>query len=262
MQIKKIFLSVLTLGLVTLGISSFTNHQNTLQTATYPEMVTVEGGTFTMGDEHGEGAANEQPTHQVTLKSFKIAKTETTVAQWRAFCNATGRAMPEAPSWGWINSHPIVNVSWDDAVAYTDWLSEKMDADYRLPTEAEWEYAAKGGKLSKGTKYSGGRSLDNAGWYDSNSGRQTQAVATKNSNELGIYDMSGNVWEWCKDWYGEDYYKSSPATNPKGPTSGEHRVLRGGCWFFDATVCRVACRIHRPPSYGNNFRGFRVVLSK
>ena len=262
MQIKKIFLSVLTLGLVTLGISSFTNHQNTLQTATYPEMVTVEGGTFTMGDEHGDGAANEQPTHQVTLKTFKIAKTETTVAQWRAFCNATGRAMPEAPSWGWINSHPIVNVSWDDAVAYTDWLSEKLDADYRLPTEAEWEYAAKGGKLSKGTKYSGGRSLDNAGWYDANSGDQTQAVATKNPNELGIYDMSGNVWELCKDWYGEDYYKTSPATNPKGPTSGEYRVLRGGGWDGKATICRVAYRNNYPPSARYSNFGFRVVLSQ
>ena len=120
MKTKKIFLSVLTLGLVTFGISSFTKHQNTLQSATYPEMVTVEGGTFTMGDTEMEGYKDEQPTHQVTLKTFKIAKTETTVAQWKAFCNATGRSMPETPSWGWIDSHPIVNVNHSDAMAYCD----------------------------------------------------------------------------------------------------------------------------------------------
>ena len=226
----------------------------------YPEMITVEGGTFTMGDTEMEGEANEQPTHQVTLKTFKIAKTETTVAQWRAFCAATGRAMPETPSWGWIDNHPIVNVNYGDAMAYCDWLAEKTDANYRLPTEAEWEYAARGGKGSKGTKYSGGRSLDNAGWYDANSGRKTHSVATKNPNELGIYDMSGNVREWCKDWYGE--YNAAAQTNPKGATSSSYRVLRGGSWTRSAAYCRVAYRSYGDPAHRFNYYGFRVVLSQ
>jgi formylglycine-generating enzyme required for sulfatase activity len=233
---------------------------NTIFAQTYPEMITVEGGTFTMGDTEMEGDAIEQPTHQVTLKTFKIAKTETTVAQWRVYCTATGRAMPEAPSWGWIDSHPIVNVNHSDAMAYCDWLAEKMDADYRLPTEAEWEYAARGGKLSKGTKYSGGRSLDNAGWYADNAGSKTHTVATKNPNELGIYDMSGNVWEWCKDWYGE--YSAAAQTNPKGATSGSRRVLRGGSWASSATYCRVAHRYGYGPSNRSDSDGFRVVLSQ
>jgi sulfatase modifying factor 1 len=226
----------------------------------YPEMVTVEGGTFTMGDTEMEGEKNEQPTHQVTLKTFKIAKTETTVAQWKVFCNATGRSMPEAPRWGWIDSHPIVNVNYSDAVAYCDWLAEKMDADYRLPTEAEWEYAARGGKQSMGYKYSGGRSLDNAGWYEANSNNQTQAVGRKKANELGIYDMSGNVWEWCKDWYGP--YSADAQTNPRGATSGAGRVLRGGSWGSSAASCRVAGRDFIGPSSRSFNFGFRVALSQ
>lgn len=233
---------------------------NTIFAQTYPEMITVEGGIFTMGDTEMEGEKDEQPTHQVTLKTFKIAKTETTVAQWRAYCTATGRSMPEAPSWGWIDSHPIVNVNHSDAMAYCDWLAEKMDADYRLPTEAEWEYAARGGKGSKGTKYSGGRSLDNAGWYDANSGSKTHAVGTKNPNELGIYDMSGNVWEWCKDWYGD--YSVSAQTNPKGATTGSYRVKRGGSWGSSASRCRGARRGNDDPSLRYDISGFRVVLSQ
>lgn len=227
---------------------------------TYPEMIAVEGGTFTMGDSEGEGEADEQPAHSVTLKTFSMAKTETTVAQWKAYCSATGRAMPERPSWGWIDSHPIVNVNYGDAVSYCDWLAEKMDADYRLPTEAEWEYAARGGKLSKGTKYSGGRSLDNAGWFNANSNSQTQAVATKNPNELGLYDMSGNVWEWCKDWYGA--YTAAAQTNPKGASSGTCRVLRGGSWYSPSAYCRVALRNYSGPTNRDSIYGFRVVLSQ
>jgi formylglycine-generating enzyme required for sulfatase activity len=226
----------------------------------YPEMVTVEGGTFTMGDMEMEGEKREQPTHQVTLKTFKIATTETTVAQWRVFCSATSRAMPKAPTWGWIDNHPIVNVNYSDAVAYCDWLAEKLDAECRLPTEAEWEYAARGGKQSANNKYSAGPILDNAGWYSANSNNQTHPVAQKKANELGLYDMSGNVFEWCKDWYGK--YSSDSQTNPKGPASGTYRVMRGGSWYFSASRCRVAYR----NSYGPNYRriscGFRVVFSQ
>lgn len=227
---------------------------------TYPEMIKIEGGTFEMGDEQGIGNANEQPIHSVTLKTFSIAKTETTVLQWKTYCNATGRKMPEAPSWGWIDSHPIVNVSWDDAVAYCDYMSDKTGNLYRLPTEAEWEYAARGGKTSKGFKYSGGQSLDMVGWYEPNSGAKTNPVAQKRANELGLYDMSGNVWEWCQDWYGN--YEATAQTNPRGVKSGSFRVLRGGSWHISATSCHVANRNFNNPSYRHSSYGFRVVLSQ
>ena len=240
-----------------------TVHFATAQTSSYPEMVLVEGGTFEMGDEHGLGEANEQPVHSVTLKTFSIAKTETTVRQWRTYCNETGRSMPsDVPAGGWKDDHPMVNVNWQDAVAYCDWLSDKTGKLYRLPTEAEWEYAARGGKLSTGYKYAGGQSIDMTGWYADNSGGGTKPVAQKRANELVLYDMSGNVWEWCHDWYGENYYATSPASNPRGPTSGSTRVLRGGSWFYSAAGCRVAYRFIYDPSFRNSGSGFRVVLSQ
>jgi len=226
----------------------------------YPEMIKVEGGTFTMGDSEMEGEKDEQPAHEVTLKSISIAKTETTVLQWKTYCSATSRQMPQPPSWDWIDTHPIVNVSYDDVVAYCDWLRDKTGELYRLPTEAEWEYAARGGKQSKGYKYSGGQSIDMTCWYEANSNKQTQAVAQKRANELGIYDMSGNVWEWCKDWYGP--YASAAQTNPKGAASGSDRVLRGGSWYYTAADCRVANRNYRGPDSRFSRYGFRVVLSQ
>ncbi len=225
----------------------------------YPDMVLVEGGTFSMGNEHSGGWDNEYPLHRVTVKAFKIAQTETTVAEWQTFCKATGRSMPPAPRWGWIENHPIVNVSWEDAVAYCNWLSQTLNSHYRLPTEAEWEYAARGGRLGNGTQYSGGTSMRNVGWCDVNSGDKTHAVATKKANELGLYDMSGNVWEWCGDWYDEEYYNSSPAVDPKGPNSGNYRVLRGGSWSCSAMGCRMAFRFVNSPAYQSNHAGFRVV---
>jgi len=233
------------------------------QTTAYPEMVVVEGGTFEMGDEHGDGEADEQPVHSVTLKTFSIAKTETTVKQWKTYCQETGRSMPsDTPKEGWKDDHPMVYVNWHDAVAYCDWLSDKNGKLYRLPTEAEWEYAARGGKLSKGFKYSGGQSIDMTGWYDENAGGGTKPVAQKRANELGLYDMSGNVWEWCKDWWDEKYYATSPKENPKGPATGSDRVLRGGGWSSSAARCRVADRYINGPAYRYSIIGFRVVLSQ
>lgn len=229
---------------------------------TYPEMILVEGGTFTMGDEWMLGDADEQPTHEVTLKNYKIGKTEVTVKQYRAFCNATGKSMPDTPDWGWQDSHPIVNVSWHDAVAYCDWLSEKQGGLYRLPTEAEWEYAARGGKNSTGYKYSGSQSAYTVGWIKDNSNSKIHAVAQKKGNELGIYDMTGNVWEWCADWYDENYYANSPSSNPRGPASGAYRVIRGGGWNYSAAFSRVANRNLNTPSYRLSRNGFRVVLSQ
>ena len=227
----------------------------------YPEMIPVEGGTFTMGDTEMEGDANEQPTHQVTLKAFSIAKTETTVAQWRTFCNATGRQLPKPPPfWEWIDSNPIVNINWQDAVGYCEWLSDKTGELYRLPTEAEWEYAARGGNKSKGFKYSGAQSMDAVGWFIPNSNNQTQPVCLKRPNELGIYDMSGNVWEWCKDWFGP--YTAEAQTNPRGPATGSLRVMRGGSWNDVITTCRVSLRSRFGPSDLIGSIGFRVVLSR
>lgn len=225
-----------------------------------PKFVHIQGGTFTMGDKWGLSNKDQRPTHEVTLKSFNISQTEVTVAQYRYYCNATGTAMPKEPDWGWQDNDPIVNVSWQDAMNYTNWLSDKLDQKVRLPYEAEWEYAARGGSESKGYKYSGGNNIDKVGWYDGNSGKKTHTVASKKANELGIYDMSGNVWEWCMDIYGSDYYANSPKNNPKGADKGERRVIRGGGWGLDASFCSVAYR------YGSAFNGelydyfgFRIV---
>lgn len=222
----------------------------------FPEMVLVQGGSFEMG---GEGNDDGKPIHSVSVSDFSICKYEVTVEQYRAFCEVTGRYMPESPSWGWNDKHPIVNVNYDDATAYCNWLSEKTGKDYRLPTEAEWEYAARGGKRGNKTSYSGSDDLDEVGWYADNSGGQVFTVGRKRPNELGLYDMTGNVWEQCKDWYDSDYYKSSPSSNPKGPSGGSYRVLRGGSWYHNSTNCRVAYRFIFTPGYRNFNIGFRVV---
>lgn len=199
------------------------------------------------------------PLHQVTVKGFRMAKTETTVAQWRAFCNATGRQMPNAPNWGWIDNHPIVNISWDDAAAYCKWLSDTTGKTYRLPTEAEWEYAARGGKKSKGFIYAGGQSMYSTGWYEENSNAGTQPVAQKRPNELGLFDMSGNVWEWCQDWYGP--YTPEAQTNPQGATENQYfKLLRGGSWNYVMAGCRVAHRNYFSPESRLNDYGFRVLM--
>ncbi|MGV8946373.1 MAG: formylglycine-generating enzyme family protein [Lutibacter sp.] len=223
---------------------------------TYPEMILVEGGTFTMGS--NSGGNDEKPTHRVSISSFSMGKYAVTVAEYKAFCTAAGRTMPDVPSWGWNDKHPMVNVNFNDANAYCNWLSETTGQNYSLPTEAEWEYAARGGNKSNGYTYSGGNDLEEVGWSSDNAGGQTQAVGRKNPNELGLYDMSGNVWEWCKDWYG--YYSADAQTNPRGPSSGASRVLRGGGWGYSAAYCRVARRDYGGPGYRGYDDGFRVVL--
>jgi formylglycine-generating enzyme required for sulfatase activity len=240
-----------------LALSSLTS----ITAQSTPQLVTVQGGTFTMGDDQGVGQDNEQPTHEVTLSTYQISKTEVTVAQYRRYCNARGVSMPEEPSWGWQSSHPIVNVSWNDAINYCDWLSEELDQNINLPTEAQWEFAARGGTKSKGYKYAGGRSIASVGWFIDSSGGKTHEVASKKANELGLYDMSGNVGEWCLDWYDGDYYGNSPAKNPKNTSKGKrtYRVRRGGSWNNSATYCRVSNRSGDEPTSGDCHIGFRVV---
>lgn len=224
-----------------------------------PQMIFVAGGSFVMGSEQGE--RDERPMHKTSVDAFWMAKTETTVWQWRMFCTSTGRAMPNAPWFGWKDDHPIVNISWDDAVAYCYWLHEQHGKMFRLPTEAEWEFAAGGGIKRAGFNYSGNNIPDSVAWY----GHKTDAtmpVAQKQPNELGLYDLSGNVWEWCADWYDENYYQIKMATNPQGPANGRFKVLRGGAWDIGARNTRNTYRNPLSPSSRNHNKGFRVVYSE
>lgn len=211
--------------------------------------VYVEGGTFQMGST--TGFSEEQPVHSVTLSNFAIGKYEVTQAQWKAVTGVN-------PS-GFTNCDncPVEQVSWDDIQSFITKLNALTGKVYRLPTEAEWEYAARGGKLSKGYTYSGSNTIDDVAWYSSYSGVQTHFIGQKTANELGIYDMTGNVWEWCSDWYGT--YSSNSQTNPTGASGGTFRVLRGGSWGYSPQFCRVAYRGDYPPYNRFNNIGFRVV---
>lgn len=219
----------------------------------------VEGGTFMMGS--NDGYDNEKPVHRVTVSDFYISETEVTFEQYDKFCEETGREKPSDRGWG-RGIRPVINVNWHDAVAYCEWASKMTGMKIRLPYEAEWEYAARGGNKSRGYKYSGSNDIDAVAWYGGNSGVQTHPVKMKQPNELGIYDMSGNAWEWCADWYDERYYLKSPSENPKGPVNGEARVLRGGSWSSYGYFCRVAVRVRNVPD-GRDFDvGFRLAREK
>jgi len=220
----------------------------------------VKGGTFQMGSNSGN--SKEKPVHSVTVSDFSMSKTEVTFEQYDVFCDATGRDKPDDRGWG-RGDRPVMNVSWHDVTAFCEWMTIQSGKTYRLPTEAEWEYAARGGNKSKGYRYSGSNTISSVGWYDDNSGGKPHPVAQKQPNELGLYDMSGNVWEWCSDWYGEESYSSSPQNNPQGPNSGKERVLRGGGWNSYVDDCRVALRYSSvPDNWGFNDGGFRLVLSQ
>ena len=233
------------------------------------EMVAVKGGTFTMGGTSEQGSdaeSDDKPTHSVTLSDYYIGKFEVTQELWEA-------VMGSNPSYdgGWTNeygvgkNYPAYRVSWKDCQKFIKKLNKLCakqlnGKNFRLPTEAEWEYAARGGNKSKGYKYSGSNSIGDVAWYWDNSGRKTHAVGTKSPNELGIYDMSGNVWEWCQDWYGS--YGSGSQTNPQGPWSGSCRVYRGGSWNFNAPGCRVSYRRNSAPDNRCYYLGFRLVVSQ
>jgi formylglycine-generating enzyme required for sulfatase activity len=213
-------------------------------------MVFVEGGTFQMGSSSGE--SDEQPVHTVQLSSFSIGKYEVTQAQWKA-------VMGNNPSaFSGCDQCPVEYVSWNDVQLFISKLNQLTGKTYRLPTEAEWEYAARGGKNSQGFTYSGSNQIDVVAWYSSNSGDKTHIVGDKRANELGLYDMTGNVWEWCSDWYGG--YSTSAQTNPKGPISGDNRVFRGGSWYFAVTYCRLSHRLRIGPEDRDHRIGFRLVL--
>ncbi len=219
-------------------------------------MVYVSGGTFTMGatSEQGSNAYDaEIPTHSVTLSSFYLCKYEVTQALWQA-------VMGENPSNLEGDNLPVEQVSWDDCQTFITRLHRLTGRKYRLPTEAEWEYAARGGNRSRGYKYSGSNKLSDVAWYDDNRGSKTHPVGSKSPNELGLYDMSGNVWEWCSDWFGA--YSPSSQTNPNGPSSGSRRVFRGGSWFDCAEYCRSSFRDSDAPDFRDNYLGLRLSLSQ
>ncbi|MBO6051417.1 MAG: SUMF1/EgtB/PvdO family nonheme iron enzyme [Bacteroidales bacterium] len=225
-------------------------------------MIYVEGGTFTMGCTSEQGSdcySHEKPSHQVTLSDFCIGETEVTQALWKAVMGSE----PSYNGW-WTNeygrgdSYPAYRVSWDDCQEFILKLNALTGKTFRLPTEAEWEYAARGGNKSKGYKYAGGNVIGDVAWYDDNGSSTTHPVKGKQPNELGLYDMSGNVWEWCQDWKGD--YSSSSQTNPTGPSSGSYRVRRGGSWNYDAGYCRVFYRGYEYPVNHLEYLGFRLSL--
>ena len=223
------------------------------------KMIKVEGGTFMMGatSEQGKDAfKDEKPAHSVTLSDYYIGETEVTQELWEAVMGSTPSSYSGYPQ------RPVERVSWNDCQEFITKLNQLTGKNFRLPTEAEWEYAARGGNKSKGYKYSGSNTIDDVAWYKDNSGNGTHNVKTKLANELGIYDMSGNVWEWCQDWYDRKYYQNSLQTNPTGPSSGSGRVIRGGSWHLNAKHCRVSNRSYYYPGYRNDYLCLRLALSQ
>ena len=218
-------------------------------------LVYVDGGTFTMGATREQGSdvsENEKPSHSVTLSSYHIGETEVTQALWQA-------VMGSNPSkFTGDSRRPVEQVSWEDCQRFISRLNSLTGQHFRLPTEAQWEYAARGGSKSRGYKYSGSNDIGSVAWYYDNSSHTTHPVKTKSPNELGLYDMSGNVWEWCQDWFGS--YSSGSQTNPTGASSGPYRVYRGGSWYEHARVCRVSYRDYYAPSGCNGVLGLRLAL--
>ncbi len=250
-----------------------------------PEMLLIKGGEFMMGSNQSD---KEKPIHSVQVSDFYLGKYEVTNAQYAAFLNVKGNQNEGGTEWYnvsgegykgyaeaaiqrrdgvWVvkegrENHPVNYVSWYGAMAYGNWLGEQTGQLLRLPTESEWEYAAGGGTNNR-TLYAGTnveKELGEFAWYTvTTKDTGTRPVGQKQPNGLGLYDMSGNVWEWCADWYREDYYKKSPSNNPKGPSTGADRVVRGGSWSGRSGGCRVAARGSDDPGYRNNNIGFRLA---
>jgi formylglycine-generating enzyme required for sulfatase activity len=251
------------------------------------DLVLVKGGTYKMGcvEQQNDCNNDELPVHQVTLHDFYIGKTEVTVGQFKAFVDATnyqteaekdgGSYIWEASGWVKIPGadwrcdimgqkrpssdyhYPVIHISWNDAMAFVNWLNGVTKSRYYLPTEAEWEFAARGGLNSGGYIYAGSNNLGEVGWYGANSNFTVHPVSKKKPNELELHDMSGNVWEWCADWYGK--YASSNQSNPQGPPKGNYRIFRGGSWLLGPMYCRVSARSNSTASFRNAYLGFRLA---
>ena len=253
------------------------------------EFVFVEGGSFKMGctDELGNDCYNdEKPAHEETVKDFYISKYEVTVEQFAKFIEETGyktdaeksdsslvfvngeKSYKKSVNWRYNSQgiiydkseydHPVAHVSWNDANKYCEWFSEKSGKEVRLPSETEWEYAARGGNLSKGYKYSGSNTITEVAWYDANSEISTQPIGKKKANELGIFDMSGNVYEWCGTWYNNI---GSEASDINDKIENKYIVVRGGSSFVSEGFCRVSYRYSRTPSTCGGPYGFRLAMT-
>lgn len=279
---KKLLAAMLFVGLMVTGVMAQNNDNLTLRKTTKPinnnnqstanslfasdvltinaggvsfDVVRVKAGTFVMGctdNLGGDCEGDETPSHRVTIsKDYYIGKFEVTQELYEAVMgyNPSNRKSPNLP---------VENVNYNDAIEFCAKLSRMTGRRFTLPTEAEWEYAARGGQKATTTKYSGSSNLNDVAWHEDNSGSRMHPVGTLRPNELGIYDMSGNVWEWCLDWYGD--YSSSSQTDPTGPITGSSRVQRGGGWYFQGSFCRVVNRSHDDPDNGDAYSGFRVVL--
>ena len=223
------------------------------------EMVHVQGGEFMMGctEKHSDCSVNEAPAHPVKLDGYYIAKYEVTQELWMAVMGGKN------PSKVIGDSLPVTRVCWNDAITFIGKLNQLTGKKYRLPTEAEWEFAARGGNLSKHYKFSGSNTLEDVAWCNKNSGNKPHTVGTRQPNELGIYDMSGNVYEWCSD--GFDMYEwnsTETIVNPQGYNLSETKVYRGGCMTSYWDVCRVSARAQSIPSYQFNYVGFRLAMDE
>ena len=218
-------------------------------------MAKVEGGTYEMGgtSEQTNVEKDELPIHSVTLSDYMIGQTLVTQELWKAVMGANPSKFQGA-------KFPVESVSWEDCQIFITKLNELTGKKFRLLTEAEWEYAARGGKMSKGYQYAGSDTLNEVAWFADNSEGRTHAVGTKSPNELGVYDMSGNVWEWCHDWFDKKYYRNTMPTNPQGPSKGSGRVNRGGSWNGDVRNCRVSYRLSNAPDSRFYNLGLRLAL--
>ncbi|MCI5132456.1 MAG: formylglycine-generating enzyme family protein [Candidatus Electrothrix sp. EH2] len=226
-------------------------------------MMLLPGGRFRMGDIQRKGRKDERPVHEVKLNSFAIGRYPVTFAEYDTFCETTGRKEPKDEGWG-RGRRPVINVSWKDAQAYCKWLSRETGQTYRLPTEAEWEYACRAGSESIYCFGDDEKRLDDYAWYKENSGKKTHPVGEKKANAWGLHDMHGNVWEWCQDRYDTEYYaecqKQGVTKNPQGPSSGSFRVIRGGSWDDGPGNVRSAYRNGDSPGLRDLNLGFRLVL--
>ena len=232
------------------------------------KMKQVKGGTFTMGataEQGNEARSDEKPAHTVTLDDYYIGETEVTQALWQAVMGTTIEQQRDKVNTSWQikgkgDNNPMYYISWDECQEFIKKLNQLTGQTFSLPTEAQWEFAARGGNQSKGYKYSGSNNIGDVAWYTDNSSSKTHPVAQKYPNELGLFDMTGNVWEWCNDWYGSSYYSSSSQYNPQGPSSGSNRVYRGGSWHDDSQYCRIAYRGRDNSSARYSNVGLRLVL--
>ena len=241
------------------------------------KFVLVEGGLFKMGTDKGP-EQHEGPIHDVTVKSFYLGKTEVSFEDLDKYLTDTKKDTSAIPGYQWGRGKQAgIMTSWFTAVEYCNWLSEKEKLSkcylikgdqvqyldtakgYRLATEAEWEFAARGGNKAKGTWFAGSDKLNEVAWYKDNSDSGPHKVAQKKPNELGLFDMNGNLWEWVWDWYDGNYYKTSPGSNPSGPETGAYRVMRGGAWYNAGNYCTVYTRQNAGPSFRQNSVGFRVA---